>query len=238
MNQSNLNQIHEWFYVSIAGSKIPVKESETDMIMNKHKNLEEDKYKNFEELKNNETLYEICFVERSSGAAIIAPHGGKIEPGTSEIARAIAGTEHSFYSFNGLKKSGNKRTLHITGINFDEPTAVAIVEQSERVVAIHGCKGTDKYIELGGLDNNLKNLIEGRLSKEFKIKSPKDTRRGESKRNICNRSKNNGVQIEISKGLRDSMFEANTVRGRLRPLKKDFKKFVFAIRESIKEILG
>lgn len=215
--------------------------------MNKHKNSESDKYNNFEELKKNETLYEICYVERSSGIAIIAPHGGRIESRTSEIAKGIAGTEHSFYSFNGLKKKGENKDLHITGTKFDEPTAVAIVEKSERVVAIHGCTGKSKYIELGGLDDNLKKLIDDKLTKylktdilakHFEIKSPKDTRKGECEKNICNRSKNErgGVQIEISKGFRDSMFNPNKIKGRLRQPTDNFNKFVSAVREAIAKI--
>jgi phage replication-related protein YjqB (UPF0714/DUF867 family) len=30
-----------------------------------------------------------------SGIAVMAPHGGGIEPGTSEVARALAGFQHS-----------------------------------------------------------------------------------------------------------------------------------------------
>ncbi len=86
------------------------------MIMNKSTRANKDEYTKFEDLKKNETLYEICFRERFSGVAVIAPHGGKIEPGTSEIARGIAGNEHTFYTFRGLRKDGNKRYLHI-GVN-------------------------------------------------------------------------------------------------------------------------
>ena len=52
-----------------------------------------DRYRNFAQLRNGETEgidYRICSTERESFAAIIAPHGGSIEPGTSEIAAAIA----------------------------------------------------------------------------------------------------------------------------------------------------
>lgn len=44
-----------------------------------------------------------------------APHGGGIEPGTSEIADAIGGERGSFYTFGGLKSSGTA-DLHITSI--------------------------------------------------------------------------------------------------------------------------
>jgi phage replication-related protein YjqB (UPF0714/DUF867 family) len=44
--------------------------------------------------------------------AILAPHGGGIEPGTSELAEAVAGEGLSFYAFEGLKRSGNA-VLHV-----------------------------------------------------------------------------------------------------------------------------
>lgn len=201
-----------------------------------NKKINGDEYTNFDELRLKETLYEIWCVEGSSGVAVIAPHGGKIEPGTSEIARGIAGAEHTFYSFVALRETENKRYLHLTSTNFDEPIAVSIVQQSERVIAIHGCKGESAFLELGGLDKDLKELIDNKLSKHFKIREPKDSRPGERKNNICNRGKNHGVQIEISKGLRDSMFAANTIPGRLRPPKENFIKFVSAVREAIEEI--
>jgi phage replication-related protein YjqB (UPF0714/DUF867 family) len=53
--------------------------------------------------------------------AIIAPHGGKIEPGTSEIAAAIAGDDYSLYRFQGLRDRPREE-LHITSAKFDEPT--------------------------------------------------------------------------------------------------------------------
>ena len=97
------------------------------------KRTEEDRYANFKELKANEREgvdYEICKRFISSAVAIIAPHGGKIEPGTSELAEGIAGADYTYYSFKGLKnEKGANRELHITSSNFDEPIAVGLVEQ-------------------------------------------------------------------------------------------------------------
>jgi phage replication-related protein YjqB (UPF0714/DUF867 family) len=44
---------------------------------------------------------------------VIAPDGGSIEPGTSEIALKIAGLDFSFYAFEGRRKQHNN-CLHIT----------------------------------------------------------------------------------------------------------------------------
>src|SRR5919108_803365 len=110
-----------------------------------------DRYKNFEDLSKNvkaEHFY-VYQQEGSSGLSVLAPHGGGIEPGTSEIAKGIAGTEHTLYCFEGKKPKGN-RVLHITSTNFDEPTALEIVKRSEKVLAIHGCSDKKEVIYLGG----------------------------------------------------------------------------------------
>src|SRR5580704_3841422 len=97
-----------------------------------------DKYRSFPELAAAETQggYEVR--TRYSGATLIlAPHGGGIEPGTSELAEAIAGDDHSLYLFEGMKQRNN-RDLHITSTNFDERECMTALHRSDRVVAIHG----------------------------------------------------------------------------------------------------
>jgi phage replication-related protein YjqB (UPF0714/DUF867 family) len=87
-----------------------------------------DKYASFQELERTERrrVYRVLSRPRKARIAIIAPHGGKIEPGTSEIARKIAGADFSFYAFEGRKKQHNK-SLHITSTRFDEPICLALI---------------------------------------------------------------------------------------------------------------
>ena len=69
-----------------------------------------EKYCNFEELKANEkegTDFQIQYRHGETGIAVIALHGGGIEPGTSEIADSVAGEDHAFYTFEGCKEQGN-----------------------------------------------------------------------------------------------------------------------------------
>ncbi|HGC4234758.1 TPA: poly-gamma-glutamate hydrolase family protein, partial [Escherichia coli] len=79
--------------------------------------MKNDIYSCFKEL--NETEREdsyniICEKEgRSDLYAIMAPHGGKIESGTTEISVAIAREDLSLYIFNA-NKTNNNRALHIT----------------------------------------------------------------------------------------------------------------------------
>lgn len=67
-----------------------------------------DKYANFIELAQNEREgedYTILLRESNSKFAIIAPHGGGIEPGTLDLADAVASSDHTFYAFKGIKKT-------------------------------------------------------------------------------------------------------------------------------------
>ncbi len=48
--------------------------------------------------------YRVLAQSRST-IVVLAPHGGGIEPGTSEIAWEVAGGEFSLYLFEGLKAS-------------------------------------------------------------------------------------------------------------------------------------
>ena len=66
-----------------------------------------DKYGSFDELRRAErdgVDFRIRVMRREASVAIIAPHGGRIEPGTSELAEAIAGDDFSLYCFEGLGK--------------------------------------------------------------------------------------------------------------------------------------
>ena len=85
---------------------------------------------------------------------IIAPHGGKIEPRTSDLARRIAGDDYNFYCFEGIKDKDNA-CLHITSHRFDEPGAIKLVSKSDLVVAVHACTGTAGLVHIGGLDKKL-----------------------------------------------------------------------------------
>ena len=81
----------------------------------------------------------------------MAPHGGGIEPGTGDIADAVAGQHHSFYCFKGIKKQGN-RVLHITSNRFDEPLAMTMVTNANWVLTIHGCRDVEPVVWVGGRD--------------------------------------------------------------------------------------
>ena len=145
--------------------------------------------------------------------AIMAPHGGKIERGTSQLAEAIAGTEHAFYSFEGIKNKNN-HYLHITSDRFDEPRALALAKRVRTVITIHGAKGRDRNIYTGGQNPDLEQQLLDALSDAgfTAMHDPSPTRQGMGVTNICNRGyAGGGIQIELTQGLRKNLY--NPVNG-------------------------
>ncbi len=174
-----------------------------------------DTYNCFAELKNHEEQnkdYKISISDVGSGITIIAPHGGKIEPGTSHIARKIAAERFNYYCFEGIKTEKNGR-LHITSHNFDEPMAVHIISKSQIVVAIHACTGNERFVFLGGRDELLKEVIANELeSGGIIVLKGHGKFKGLNPDNICNRGANKkGVQLEITRGLRDDLIKRQLI---------------------------
>ncbi len=169
-----------------------------------------DRYDSFVTLAANEIEgvdYRIHVDERASPVAIVAPHGGLIEPGTSEISAAIAADRFSLYCFEGLTKVDG-RSLHITSTRFDEPQALALVTAAEVAIGVHGRKdrGDEASIWVGGLHEILRDAIcEALASAGFKAKPVGDGHRlaGRDPANICNRCRRGaGVQLELPRALR------------------------------------
>jgi phage replication-related protein YjqB (UPF0714/DUF867 family) len=155
--------------------------------------------------------YLIDKIATESKAIIIAIHGGRIEKGTSELAKEISTQgQYNYYSFVGIKKADNSK-LHLTSVEFNEETALAMVSKSSTTISIHGCTGTEKVTYLGGLDNILGKQIQKNLEAAgFIVKPAPKGLAGKEKLNITNRNlSGKGVQIELSRGLRDSFYNAD-----------------------------
>jgi phage replication-related protein YjqB (UPF0714/DUF867 family) len=128
-----------------------------------------------------------------SQVAVLAPHGGRIEGRTSEIARLIAGDEHGLYLFEGLLTTGdNFERLHLASQWFDEPRALDLISSC------------DTDVLLGGLNERLKAQIAHALTGiGFSCLIDGHRFPGRHPRNICNRGRSGkGVQLELSEGLR------------------------------------
>ena len=148
--------------------------------------------------------YRIRVIERASPIAIVAPHGGRIEAGTSQTAALIAADLFSLYCFEGLVAG---RRLHITSARFDEPRALALVESSDIAIGVHGRadRGDHRTIWLGGLHESLRDAIGAALERAGFKTSTDHHMQGKAPGNICNRGRlRAGVQLELPMSLRNA----------------------------------
>ena len=196
-----------------------------------------DSYRSFAELATHETEgvhYRIRLRLRASSVAIVAPHGGNIEPATSEIAASIAANEFSLYCFEGLAPRKRGVSLHITSERFDEPQGLALVASSEFVVGVHGRKNglDDRTVWLGGLQEDLRDAISAALElRGFAVKTVGDGHplSGRGKANICNWGlAAAGVQLEVPRTLRKMLLMNAFLR----------VNFAAAVRETIQRKIG
>jgi phage replication-related protein YjqB (UPF0714/DUF867 family) len=151
--------------------------------------------------------FRIRTVLRPSNCLVMAPHGGKIEPVTAEIAEAIAAGDHSFYTLEGLKSSGND-SLHLASHCFDEPRALHAITRADVVLAVHGQNDArERYVMIGGLNAGLAGSVRRYLARAgFQVRPPTAGLRGVHPANICNRGRaGRGIQLEISRGLREAL---------------------------------
>jgi phage replication-related protein YjqB (UPF0714/DUF867 family) len=162
--------------------------------------------------------YSRRLVQRASPILIAALHGGGIEPGTSEVASALAGKTHSLYMFEGYKGDQNQR-LHVASTRFNDPLLDDLLGQSEFVASVHGCRETKPVVYVGGLHESwVQQSIN--LLRQAGFFAERDTSRhaGRFPTNLCNRGrKGKGVQFELSRGLRRQMFASLTHKGRQYP---------------------
>ncbi len=176
-------------------------------------------FSSYRELSLNRTEgrdFQIRKKQRASRVAIIAPHGGTIEPVTSKLAVATAGDSFSWYCFEGLK--GNRGNLHITSAKFDEPLCLELIAPCDIVIAMHGRKDDvdPTVVFVGGLHEDLREVVSSDLSgagfpaTTNSVKFP-----GRDRSNICNRGRTGrGVQLEMPRSLRDKLDGDDVLFGR------------------------
>jgi phage replication-related protein YjqB (UPF0714/DUF867 family) len=164
-----------------------------------------DTYRSFIELSTTATAdidYKIDVQDRGTSTVIVGIHGGEIEPHTELIVTAIANPDLSYYLF-----VGNTVGQHITSTRFDEPRCLDLIARHKTVISIHGKSGPEAFVMLGGLDTQLvestaKALADG----GFEVRVPTAHTAGTESTNICNKgTSGKGLQIEMSRGLRESL---------------------------------
>jgi phage replication-related protein YjqB (UPF0714/DUF867 family) len=158
--------------------------------------------------------------KRENEVFIMAPHGGGIESGTTELALATAGyTEgfngqpatsatYDFFIFNGINAKYQNGRLHVTSSHYNDATAIELVKNSRISLAFHGCtdqqaaKAAGKALKkgeaysaclIGGLDEDFLTLLETRLQgANFNaFITHSEMLNGDLPQNIINRNKRN-----------------------------------------------
>jgi phage replication-related protein YjqB (UPF0714/DUF867 family) len=192
-------------------------------------------------------------LDGSDAPAVIALHGGGIEPGTSELCLAVAGYHpaggvtggpvYDYWMFEGTLSSGNS-ILHVTSVHCDDPVALATVAGSRRAVSLHGCSPAEaglpaatSAVLVGGRDPALKTaMLESYRSAGITALDAATVPglNGDNPANIVNRTlAGAGVQLELTTPLRTAMFGTNTRTGRKNTTLPSFWAFTNATRQAL-----
>jgi len=184
-----------------------------------------------------------CAVSKS---VIIAPHGGGIEFGTSELCVAIAGfhpatlavtpgtgVTYDYWMFEGVRPSNNSE-LHVTSTHCDDGVALSLCAGARNVLALHGCSTSQaglpedaEVVLVGGLNSAFKqHLLDEFAAADIDAIDAvdRDSINGDEPTNIANRTLlGMGGHLETTAPLRRAMFVDNS-----RPRRKDTTTAVFA----------
>lgn len=152
--------------------------------------------------------YAIQVRETSGYVAVVALHGGGIEPLTSELATAICGQEHNLYAFCGLRESGNEM-LRVSPLRSQELRLDSLISRSKTVLSIAGAADIGMTIQVGGSNEPLRELLLQALNQAGFDARPSETPGVDQARAyFFNRAEQGGVQLELSAALRASMVDA------------------------------
>jgi phage replication-related protein YjqB (UPF0714/DUF867 family) len=187
---------------------------------------------------------------------VIAPHGGGIEPGTSELCLAVAGhhpaalpqlppagVTYDYWMFEGLRPAGNAG-LHVVSTGCDDDVAVALCAGSLHALALHGFKPEPpgfpedaRVVLVGGRDRTLKDyLLAGFEDADLDAVDAGEHGEldGDDECNIVNRTLlGMGGQLELSTPLREAMFTEFTRSRRRHTTTPLFWTFVAVCRDAL-----
>ncbi len=200
-----------------------------------------DKYSSLAELKSRlkeGVDFRIRVFDRQSPLTIISPHGGYIEAGTSFLAEKIADGKYNLFDFQGLQVN-QPAELHVTSTRFRDEQLSRLLERSDIALSVHSM-GTkeEAVLWLGGRNLRLKGLVLDNLRlRGFAVNPDSPRYRGESRANITNLARLEGVQLELSDELLKQLFCGTGFPGPVSmPTRTElFDKFVQAIKISLEQ---
>jgi len=180
---------------------------------------------------------------------LIAPHGGGIEPGSSEILRAVVEIGGwAWYEFAGFLRKGNKDALHISSTRFDEPTLKGMLPQAGFVVAFHGAsESAQPVVYVGGKWKLGRQTFIESINAAFRedgiraidaIESVEAAHlRGLDDLNITNLGRRaEGVQLEFSRGARNLLFPPDSSREARGRRSAQLRPLVVSVHTAIKQL--
>ena len=198
-----------------------------------------------------DSLARSCDVPKTT---IVAPHGGGIERGTSELCLAVAGyhpaalpqtppagVTYDYWIFEGVREDGNA-ALHVPSTGCDDGMALSLCAGSKNALALHGFRpepelpADTQIILVGGRNRILKEyLLEGFADTDLEaVAARQGELDGDDPLNIVNRTLDGqGAQLELSTPLRDAMFGENTRPRRKHTTTQVFWTFVAVCRDAI-----
>jgi phage replication-related protein YjqB (UPF0714/DUF867 family) len=143
----------------------------------------------------------------------------------------VAGEDHGWYSFTGIRESGN-HDLHIPSTRFEEPQAIAMAASADVLLVIHGCRDREPIVYPGGRDEEVIAILGRRLASAGIRAELSDRFPGRHPENLCNRFPGvRGLQLEVSRPFRDQM------NGRV-PAPPPPHPLVTAMRSALNEIMS
>lgn len=194
-----------------------------------------------------------------SRTVILAPHGGGIETGTSELCLAIAGYHpaglaptpaegpvYDYWMFEGLRAAKNDE-LHVTSTNCDDHVALALAAASLNAVSLHGCTTSQaelpddtQAVLVGGCSTAFKSRLLSKLEAaglHVVDAAAIPALDGDEPTNIANRTLlASGAQLELTTPLRHAMFGTNTRAGRKNTTLPLFWSFATAVRAATADL--
>jgi phage replication-related protein YjqB (UPF0714/DUF867 family) len=199
----------------------------------------------------------LAFTGEVTRTTIIAPHGGGIEPGTSELCLAVAGyhpamlpetppagVTYDYWMFEGLRPDDND-VLHVTATGCDDEIALSLCGGALHALSLHGFKlgpGEDHGVLVGGaadetLRLDVRDALDGAGFKAILPGAGDGELDGNKHCNIVNRTRlGAGIQLELSRPLREAMFGEFTRSRRKHTTNQVFWTFVAVCRDVIERL--
>ena len=153
---------------------------------------------------------------------VLVPHGGRLDIGAEQIGNYVEqNTPASMYVMSSRQGNVKKHRVASTKISHTHSKPLnEVINHSKYNVSIHGHSkpGQEKTVYVGGENSYLKKRIAARLKQYLPngyaiehdvAKMPRNIR-GTGSRNIVNRSKEGGVQVELPMELRQGVGKSHS----------------------------